>query len=153
MLASPVCIPLSFWQILLAKRMEDVLEQAFEGGCPWKQHSKLWQNPLELYLTNPCWHGIWLVPRKLADNRFCLYSAAAAFGNRRSKEVTLSSAGQWSNKERQVLQLGPTLTFVIFEKLPMNPVFPPLPASLLFLRPFPFSSFCVIINIVYKLFI
>ncbi|WCJ20733.1 lon protease 2 [Euphorbia peplus] len=28
-------------EILLAKRMEDVLEQAFEGGCPWKQHSKL----------------------------------------------------------------------------------------------------------------
>lgn len=23
--------------------MEDVLEQAFEGGCPWRQHSKLWQ--------------------------------------------------------------------------------------------------------------
>ncbi|KAJ6963026.1 Lon protease 1 family protein [Populus alba x Populus x berolinensis] len=58
-------------EILLAKRMEDVLEQAFE------------------------------------DNRFCLYSAAAAFGNRRSKEVTLSSTGQWSNKERQVLLLGP----------------------------------------------
>ncbi|XP_068634123.1 lon protease homolog 2, peroxisomal-like [Aristolochia californica] len=28
-------------EILLAKRMEDVLEQAFEGGCPWRQHSKL----------------------------------------------------------------------------------------------------------------
>ncbi|KAJ7944649.1 Lon protease-like 2, peroxisomal [Quillaja saponaria] len=28
-------------EILLAKRMEDVLEQAFDGGCPWKQHSKL----------------------------------------------------------------------------------------------------------------
>lgn len=23
--------------------MEDVLEHAFEGGCPWRQHSKLWQ--------------------------------------------------------------------------------------------------------------
>ncbi|KAL3610322.1 hypothetical protein D5086_001342 [Populus alba] len=40
-------------EILLAKRMEDVLEQAFE------------------------------------DNRFRLFSAAAAFGNRRSKEVLL----------------------------------------------------------------
>ncbi|XP_057513156.1 lon protease homolog 2, peroxisomal isoform X1 [Actinidia eriantha] len=28
-------------EILLAKRMEDVLEEAFEGGCPWRQHSKL----------------------------------------------------------------------------------------------------------------
>ncbi|KAI7739515.1 hypothetical protein M8C21_013924, partial [Ambrosia artemisiifolia] len=28
-------------EILLAKRMEDVLEQAFEGGCPLKPHSKL----------------------------------------------------------------------------------------------------------------
>ncbi|XP_076932304.1 lon protease homolog 2, peroxisomal-like isoform X1 [Bidens hawaiensis] len=28
-------------EILLAKRMEDVLEQAFEGGCPLKHHSKL----------------------------------------------------------------------------------------------------------------
>ncbi|XP_077237309.1 lon protease homolog 2, peroxisomal isoform X2 [Tasmannia lanceolata] len=28
-------------EILLAKRMEDVLEQAFEGGCPWRQHSRL----------------------------------------------------------------------------------------------------------------
>ncbi|KAG2676535.1 hypothetical protein I3760_12G057100 [Carya illinoinensis] len=28
-------------EILLAKRMEDVLEHAFEGGCPWRQHSKL----------------------------------------------------------------------------------------------------------------
>lgn len=28
-------------EILLAKRMEDVLEQAFEGGCPWRRDSKL----------------------------------------------------------------------------------------------------------------
>nr|GEU48889.1 lon protease homolog 2, peroxisomal-like isoform X1 [Tanacetum cinerariifolium] len=28
-------------EIILAKRMEDVLEHAFEGGCPWRQHSKL----------------------------------------------------------------------------------------------------------------
>ncbi|XP_047325247.1 lon protease homolog 2, peroxisomal-like isoform X2 [Impatiens glandulifera] len=35
---SPV---LSSMEIFLAKRMEDVLEQAFEGGCPWRQHSKL----------------------------------------------------------------------------------------------------------------
>ncbi|XP_057977792.1 lon protease homolog 2, peroxisomal isoform X2 [Malania oleifera] len=28
-------------EIILVKRMEDVLEQAFEGGCPWRQHSKL----------------------------------------------------------------------------------------------------------------
>ncbi|XP_023752826.1 lon protease homolog 2, peroxisomal isoform X2 [Lactuca sativa] len=28
-------------EILLAKRMEDVLQHAFEGGCPWKHHSKL----------------------------------------------------------------------------------------------------------------
>lgn len=28
-------------EIILAKRMEDVLEQAFEGGCPWRQRSKL----------------------------------------------------------------------------------------------------------------
>ncbi|KAL5724206.1 endopeptidase La [Ranunculus cassubicifolius] len=28
-------------EILLAKTMEDVLEHAFEGGCPWRQHSKL----------------------------------------------------------------------------------------------------------------
>ncbi|CAN1333916.1 Lon protease homolog 2, peroxisomal [Linum perenne] len=28
-------------EILLAKTMEDVLEQAFEGGSPWKQHSRL----------------------------------------------------------------------------------------------------------------
>ncbi|XP_043808280.1 lon protease homolog 2, peroxisomal isoform X2 [Manihot esculenta] len=28
-------------EILLAKRMEDVLEQAFEGGCPWRQQAKL----------------------------------------------------------------------------------------------------------------
>ncbi|KAL3619415.1 hypothetical protein CASFOL_036985 [Castilleja foliolosa] len=32
---------LSSLEILFAKRMEDVLEQAFEGGCPWRQHSKL----------------------------------------------------------------------------------------------------------------
>ncbi|KAL0296329.1 UNVERIFIED_CONTAM: Lon protease2, peroxisomal [Sesamum radiatum] len=32
---------LSSLEILLAKRMEDVLDQAFEGGCPWRQHSKL----------------------------------------------------------------------------------------------------------------
>ncbi|KAJ9135140.1 hypothetical protein P3X46_032354 [Hevea brasiliensis] len=32
---------LSNLEIFLAKRMEDVLEQAFEGGCPWRQHSKL----------------------------------------------------------------------------------------------------------------
>ncbi|XP_034932744.1 lon protease homolog 2, peroxisomal isoform X1 [Populus alba] len=28
-------------EILPAKQMEDVLEHAFEGGCPWRQHSKL----------------------------------------------------------------------------------------------------------------
>ncbi|PIA32513.1 hypothetical protein AQUCO_04400006v1 [Aquilegia coerulea] len=28
-------------EILLAKTMEDVLEQAFEGGCPWRLHAKL----------------------------------------------------------------------------------------------------------------
>ncbi|XP_024995719.1 lon protease homolog 2, peroxisomal-like isoform X1 [Cynara cardunculus var. scolymus] len=28
-------------EILVAKRMEDVLEHAFEGGCPWKHRSKL----------------------------------------------------------------------------------------------------------------
>lgn len=28
-------------EILLAKRMEDVLNEAFEGGCPWRQLSKL----------------------------------------------------------------------------------------------------------------
>ncbi|XAR70586.1 Endopeptidase La [Bertholletia excelsa] len=32
---------LASMEILLAKRIEDVLEQAFEGGCPWRQHSKL----------------------------------------------------------------------------------------------------------------
>ncbi|EPS62878.1 hypothetical protein M569_11910 [Genlisea aurea] len=32
---------LSNLEILVAKRMEDVLEQAFEGGCPWRRHSKL----------------------------------------------------------------------------------------------------------------
>ncbi|KAK4368413.1 hypothetical protein RND71_012205 [Anisodus tanguticus] len=32
---------LSSLEIILAKRMEEVLEQAFEGGCPWRQHSKL----------------------------------------------------------------------------------------------------------------
>ncbi|CAI0417676.1 unnamed protein product [Linum tenue] len=32
---------LSSVEILLAKRMEDVLEHAFEGGCPWRQHSRL----------------------------------------------------------------------------------------------------------------
>ncbi|KAL6178499.1 hypothetical protein ACLB2K_050017 [Fragaria x ananassa] len=28
-------------EIIAAKRMEDVLEEAFEGGCPWRVHSKL----------------------------------------------------------------------------------------------------------------
>ncbi|KAK9094934.1 hypothetical protein Scep_026403 [Stephania cephalantha] len=28
-------------EILLAKRVEDVLEQAFEGGCPWRHRAKL----------------------------------------------------------------------------------------------------------------
>ncbi|XP_010935031.1 lon protease homolog 2, peroxisomal [Elaeis guineensis] len=28
-------------EILLVKRIEDVLEQAFDGGCPWRQHAKL----------------------------------------------------------------------------------------------------------------
>ncbi|XP_042511553.1 lon protease homolog 2, peroxisomal-like [Macadamia integrifolia] len=28
-------------EIVLVKRVEDVLEQAFEGGCPWKQRAKL----------------------------------------------------------------------------------------------------------------
>ncbi|KAM3322205.1 lon protease 2, peroxisomal isoform X1 [Capsicum chacoense] len=32
---------LSSLEIILAKRVEDVLDQAFEGGCPWRQHSKL----------------------------------------------------------------------------------------------------------------
>ncbi|KAL4325199.1 hypothetical protein GQ457_11G021520 [Hibiscus cannabinus] len=32
---------LSSLEILLAKRMEDVLEHAFDGGAPWRQHSKL----------------------------------------------------------------------------------------------------------------
>lgn len=32
---------LSSMEVIFAKRMEDVLEQAFEGGCPWRQHSKL----------------------------------------------------------------------------------------------------------------
>ncbi|KAI4369971.1 hypothetical protein MLD38_018360 [Melastoma candidum] len=32
---------LSNLEIILAKRMEDVLEQAFEGGCPLRPHSKL----------------------------------------------------------------------------------------------------------------
>ncbi|CAL5359676.1 unnamed protein product [Camellia sinensis] len=27
-------------EILLAKRMEDVLDHAFEGGCPWRQYAK-----------------------------------------------------------------------------------------------------------------
>ncbi|TYH41966.1 hypothetical protein ES332_D11G030500v1 [Gossypium tomentosum] len=29
---------LSSLEILVAKRMEDVLEHAFDGGCPWRQH-------------------------------------------------------------------------------------------------------------------
>ncbi|XP_057251002.1 lon protease homolog 2, peroxisomal [Beta vulgaris subsp. vulgaris] len=28
-------------EIIYAKRMEDVLEQAFEGGCPWRQRARL----------------------------------------------------------------------------------------------------------------
>ncbi|CAN1259278.1 Lon protease homolog 2, peroxisomal [Linum perenne] len=28
-------------EVIAAKRMEDVLEHAFEGGCPWRQHSRL----------------------------------------------------------------------------------------------------------------
>lgn len=32
---------LSSLEIILAKRVEDVLDQAFEGGCPWRQQSKL----------------------------------------------------------------------------------------------------------------
>ncbi|KAK8703198.1 hypothetical protein V6N13_021524 [Hibiscus sabdariffa] len=32
---------LSTLEILVAKRMEDVLGHAFDGGCPWRQHSKL----------------------------------------------------------------------------------------------------------------
>ncbi|KAK8640045.1 hypothetical protein V6N13_138410 [Hibiscus sabdariffa] len=32
---------LSSLEILLAKRMEDVLEHAFDGGSPWRQHLKL----------------------------------------------------------------------------------------------------------------
>ncbi|CAN7026862.1 unnamed protein product [Brassica rapa subsp. trilocularis] len=32
---------LSSLEVILAKRMEDVLENAFEGGCPWRNHSKL----------------------------------------------------------------------------------------------------------------
>ncbi|KAH0470287.1 hypothetical protein IEQ34_000010 [Dendrobium chrysotoxum] len=28
-------------EIMFAKRMEDVLEYAFEGGCPWRQYAKL----------------------------------------------------------------------------------------------------------------
>lgn len=32
---------LSSLEILVAKRMEDVLEHAFEGGCPWRKHSRL----------------------------------------------------------------------------------------------------------------
>ncbi|KAH1202339.1 Lon protease 2, peroxisomal [Glycine max] len=32
---------LSNLEVLLAKRVEDVLEHAFDGGCPWRQHSKL----------------------------------------------------------------------------------------------------------------
>ncbi|XP_058086740.1 lon protease homolog 2, peroxisomal-like isoform X2 [Magnolia sinica] len=28
-------------EVLPAKRIEDVLEQAFEGGCPWRQHARL----------------------------------------------------------------------------------------------------------------
>ncbi|KAL8088964.1 hypothetical protein AgCh_038656 [Apium graveolens] len=32
---------LTSMEILPAKRMEDVLEHAFEGGCPWRQTSKL----------------------------------------------------------------------------------------------------------------
>uniref|UniRef100_A0A7N0UW19 Lon protease homolog 2, peroxisomal n=1 Tax=Kalanchoe fedtschenkoi TaxID=63787 RepID=A0A7N0UW19_KALFE len=36
----PVAV-LNSLEIILAKRMEDVLEQAFEGGCPWRQRSKL----------------------------------------------------------------------------------------------------------------
>lgn len=32
---------ISSLEIIFAKRMEDVLEQAFEGGCPWRQRAKL----------------------------------------------------------------------------------------------------------------
>ncbi|XP_031503465.1 lon protease homolog 2, peroxisomal [Nymphaea colorata] len=32
---------LACMEVLLAKRMEDVLDQAFEGGYPWRHHSKL----------------------------------------------------------------------------------------------------------------
>ncbi|KAI3441925.1 uncharacterized protein J3R85_001984 [Psidium guajava] len=28
-------------EVILVKRMEEVLEQAFDGGCPWRQHSRL----------------------------------------------------------------------------------------------------------------
>ncbi|MBA0768819.1 hypothetical protein Gotri_017597 [Gossypium trilobum] len=31
---------LSSLEILVAKRMEDVLEHAFDGGCPWRQHQR-----------------------------------------------------------------------------------------------------------------
>ncbi|OAY77691.1 Lon protease, peroxisomal [Ananas comosus] len=32
---------LSGMEILLVKRIEEVLEDAFEGGCPWRKHAKL----------------------------------------------------------------------------------------------------------------
>lgn len=32
---------LASMEIIFARRVEDVLEQAFEGGCPWRQRSKL----------------------------------------------------------------------------------------------------------------
>nr|CAD1821339.1 unnamed protein product [Ananas comosus var. bracteatus] len=32
---------LSGMEILLVKRIEEVLEHAFEGGCPWRKHAKL----------------------------------------------------------------------------------------------------------------
>ncbi|KAL8114689.1 hypothetical protein AgCh_021527 [Apium graveolens] len=37
-ICSPSCLQI---QIFPAKRMEDVLDHTFEGGCPWRQSSRL----------------------------------------------------------------------------------------------------------------
>lgn len=126
-----------FWQILLAKRMEDVLEQAFEDGWLWKQHSKLWQNPQGLYLTNTLADIIRLLPLSAIGDQKKLYG---------------------SNKERQVTII------IISETHESSPVPPsshvavfiagkPPPPYCFCTNPFPSSSFCMTIHIVYKLFI
>lgn len=91
--------------------MEDVLDQAFEGGCPWRQHSKLWQ-PLA-FLTSIWWFPCFSPNHKLCGDRSWVFypplRCDQVYGRMSSEVEAISSS--WTLFTKYLFGIHATITF------------------------------------------